>query len=310
MKKQFYLKAGIILAIFIAASCGSTPLPPSDPGAAPPAAEYTPPPTTPPPPAPVEAQPDLSPPVINVTFTPEYFSPDGDGVDDVLTVRINVESASPIESWRIEIREPNSQNNLFSSWEGTGMPPAEFIWDGYSTDGELVQSAMEYLFSIRVTNIHNNYSVYEGSIWIDVLVIREGDVLRVIVPAIVFAANMGDFTGLDLINRGNNDLVLRRIAIVLNRFNTYNVLVEGHANPTTPPGTAARTNEEIGTARVMGLQPLSEERARSVLEYLVFLGVNRERLSYIGMGGTRPVAAFEDRDNWWKNRRVEFILVR
>ena len=308
MKKQFYLIAGVLLAIFIAASCGSTSLPPSDPGAAPPAAEYTPPPTTPP--APVEAEPDLSPPVISVSFSPEYFSPDGDGVDDLLTVRINVESASPIESWRIEIREPNAPHNLFSSWEGTGMPPAEFVWDGYSTNGELVQSAMEYLFSIRVTNIHNNYSVYEGSIWIDVLVIREGDVLSVIVPAIVFAANMGDFTGLDLINRGNNDLVLRRIAIVLNRFNTYNVLVEGHANPTTPPGTAARTNEEVGTARVIGLQPLSEERARSVLEYLVFLGVDRERLSYIGMGGTRPVAAFEDRINWWRNRRVEFILVR
>jgi outer membrane protein OmpA-like peptidoglycan-associated protein len=34
------------------------------------------------------------------------------------------------------------------------------------------------------------------------------------------------------------------------------------------------------------------------------------------MGGTKPIVPYADekgqlnRDNWWKNRRVEFILVR
>jgi outer membrane protein OmpA-like peptidoglycan-associated protein len=38
--------------------------------------------------------------------------------------------------------------------------------------------------------------------------------------------------------------------------------------------------------------------------------VNRNRLSAIGMGGKRPVVRYEDHDNWWKNRRVEFILIK
>jgi outer membrane protein OmpA-like peptidoglycan-associated protein len=58
----------------------------------------------------------------------------------------------------------------------------------------------------------------------------------------------------------------------------------------------------------MGLQPLSEARARAVVNYLVDLGIERGRLSSVGVGGARTVVEFGDRDNWWKNRRVEFIL--
>jgi len=28
------------------------------------------------------------------------------------------------------------------------------------------------------------------------------------------------------------------------------------------------------------------------------------------MGGTKPVVERADRENWWKNRRVEFILIK
>ena len=144
----------------------------------------------------------------------------------------------------------------------------------------------------------------------DVLVRREGDVLRVIVPSIVFASDAGNFNGLNTEISSANDRILRRIAEVLNRYETYQVKVEGHANPTTPPGTRARTDEENGTRTVKGLKPLSEERARAVLNYLVNLGVNRSRLSAVGVGGERTVVGFADRDNWWKNRRVEFILIK
>jgi outer membrane protein OmpA-like peptidoglycan-associated protein len=108
----------------------------------------------------------------------------------------------------------------------------------------------------------------------------------------------------------NNDRVLRRIAEILNRFGEYSIVIEGHANPTTPPGTARRQEEETGSARVLGLRPLSEARAGTVLEYLVELGVRRDRLSFVGMGGSRTLVAFEDTAYWWQNRRVEFILQR
>jgi outer membrane protein OmpA-like peptidoglycan-associated protein len=129
-----------------------------------------------------------------------------------------------------------------------------------------------------------------------------------IVPSLVFAANAGNFSGLDEASAANNAATLRRIEEILNYYKAYRVKVEGHVNPTTPPGTPEREREEKGDKTVKGNQPLSEERAKTVVESLIDIGVDRKRLTAVGMGGTKPMAAFEDKDNWWKNRRVEFIL--
>jgi len=308
MKKTLFLVAVVFIVLAIAVSCKTPPSIPVPQVTAP----STPPPP-PPPPAPAVAAPapDTSPPVLSVRLLPQPFSPDGDGVDDVLTASINVTSNSDIRGWNIEIREPAPGNQLFSEWSGEGMPPATFTWDGLSMSNEVVQSATDYQFKLNVTNVHNNTATYQGIVQVDVLVRREaGGVLRVIVPSIVFASNAGNLTGLNADTMAANDRILRRIAEVLNRYPTYQIKVEGHANPTTPPGTQARADEENGTRTVKGLRPLSEERAVAVIDYLVRLGVSRPRLSPLGMGGTRPVAEFSDRENWWKNRRVEFILVK
>lgn len=54
--------------------------------------------------------------------------------------------------------------------------------------------------------------------------------------------------------------------------------------------------------------PLSKERADAIKSYLVKKGVKESALSTDGMGGTQPVANPKDKNNNWKNRRVEFIL--
>jgi flagellar motor protein MotB len=300
MKKFLVLVAIVaaLFAVFAITACPSTPPPP------PPAA---PPPPPPPPPVEVEEEVDVSPPVLTVTLSPQPFSPDGDGVDDELTVTIGVQSATPISSWHIEIREPEPPYLLFSEWSGEGDPPKSLVWDGLSSDGELVQSASTYHFGLVVSNQYAS-ETYQGTINVDVLVRREGEILRVIVPSIVFAPNAGDFKGLDQERMANNDRILRRIAEVLDKFGTYRVKVEGHANPTTAPGTRARTQEETGTRTVIGLQPLSQRRAQAVLDYLTNLGVDHDRLTAIGVGSAHTVVEFADKDNWWKNRRVEFIL--
>ena len=137
-----------------------------------------------------------------------------------------------------------------------------------------------------------------------------GAALRLVVPPIMFGPDAGGFGGIDPAMAESNDRVLRRIAEILDRFGEYSVRIEGHANPTTPPGTALRAEEETGSPRILGLQPLSEERAQTVLEHLVGLGVDRARLSATGMGGTKAIVEYGNRDYWWQNRRVEFMLVR
>ena len=56
------------------------------------------------------------------------------------------------------------------------------------------------------------------------------------------------------------------------------------------------------------LIPLSAKRAEFVKDYLVKKGINASRLSTVGKGGTELVVDYKDKDNNWKNRRVEFIL--
>jgi flagellar hook assembly protein FlgD len=243
---------------------------------------------------------DISGPVLSFASSPEFFSPDNDGVDDELSMLLGAQDASPIASWSLEIREPQPPYQLFYRIEGRGSPAERIIWDGRSYRGELVQSATDYPFTYRAEDVLGNAGSMEGTIGVDVLVLRDGNNLKIQVPSIVFRANEADFIGLPPEVVENNYRILRRIAGILNKFRDYRVQVEGHANPVTRTATEERAE----------LQPLSERRARATVDFLAEFGVGRSRLSATGMGGTRPVVPYEDRDNWWKNRRVEFILIK
>lgn len=54
---------------------------------------------------------------------------------------------------------------------------------------------------------------------------------------------------------------------------------------------------------------LSEQRAQAVLEALVSLGVDSERISALGMGEDFPIASNDDEDGRARNRRVDVILL-
>lgn len=245
---------------------------------------------------------DVSGPELAFAFAPEYFSPDNDGVEDELLINLSAQDVLPIAGWSLEIRDPES-GVVFYTIEGKGNPTPQLVWNGRSNKGELVQSATDYPYTFKAEDILGNSSSIEGKIGVDVLVIRDGDKLRILIPSIVFRPNFADFQGLGSDVIDNNTRIIRRIAQILNKFRDYKVLVEGHANPTTVPGPA-RDREEPE------LQRLSEARARAVVDLLVRYGVARIRLTSTGVGGTRTVVPYDDNENRWKNRRVEFILIK
>jgi flagellar motor protein MotB len=246
---------------------------------------------------------DVTGPVLTFATTPEFFSPDNDGSEDELFISLSATDASQIATWSVEIREPEPPYLLFRRFEGRGTPASRITWDGRSEKGELVQSATDYPYNFTATDILGNASSTEGKIGVDVLVIRDGDRLKILIPSIVFRPNFADFVGLSQETVDNNTRIIRRIATILNKFRDYRVQVEGHANPTQPVGPQ-RDREQPE------LQRISELRARAIVDQLVRNGVARNRLSAVGAGGSSPVVQFEDRDNWWKNRRVEFILIK
>ncbi|MDR2393614.1 MAG: pallilysin-related adhesin [Treponema sp.] len=247
---------------------------------------------------PIEAEPV---PVLSFSSTPPYFSPDNDGVDDELFISLNVNATVPIASWSFQIREPQPPYQVFYQIEGNGSPPERITWNGKSNEGELVQAATDYPFTFKAADSRGNEGSMNGTIGVDVLIIRENEELRIQVPSIIFRAGYADFQELSPDIMANNVRVLRRIAEILNKFRDYKVRVEGHAN---------RTQVDASYEEQQELRPLSESRARAVVNQLVEFGVTRNRLTAVGMGSTKPVVQFEDRDNWWKNRRVEFILIK
>ena len=243
----------------------------------------------------------ITPPKLSVVLKPKYFSPDNDGIDDDLFINLKAITEVGVDSWSFEISEPQETGGKhFWSTGGKGKITDEIIWNGRSSKGEMVQSATDYPYTFTAKDVLGLSSTIKGYIPVDILVIRDGDKLKIAVPSIIFRSNADDFGGLDENVVDKNTYVLKRVAQILNKFTDYQVQVEGHANSTT--GSEAEEKRD--------LIPLSTLRAKAVMQILIKNGVRSSRLSAIGMGGSRPVASLSDRDNWWKNRRVEFILIK
>lgn len=241
-------------------------------------------------------------PQIAVTTSPELFSPDGDGTNDVLNIKLDVKRQIPIASWEFIIFDPIKTEKPFWTANGKSEIPPSLTWNGRAMDGkEEVESAMDYPFAFTVIDNQEQTAKVEGIISVDILVRKDGNRLIIRVPAINFRENGAEFDrgpGLkpEVIER--NKRILNRVAAALQRYPDYQVTVEGHANNVT--GTEKEEKQD-------NLGPLSQRRAEVVRDYLTQQGV-KNRLGAAGIGGTRPVVDRRDSANRWKNRRVEFVL--
>ncbi|MEM7257948.1 MAG: OmpA family protein, partial [Pseudomonadota bacterium] len=90
-----------------------------------------------------------------------------------------------------------------------------------------------------------------------------------------------------------SDLILAAVADIVKRCPELKIIVAGH--------TDAAGSDEVN-------QWLSEQRARSVANYLVGAEVDADRVVSVGYGETRPVAPNDTAANRSKNRRIEFLV--
>jgi outer membrane protein OmpA-like peptidoglycan-associated protein/flagellar hook assembly protein FlgD len=244
---------------------------------------------------------DRTAPELSADLSPIPFSPDNDGVDDELAIELSVKDASEIAQWSFVIYDP--EGRAFKTYQGKGQPTRRIIWDGKSDTGELVYSAMDYPYQFVVSDVLGNQSYQEGRIPVDVLVVREGNLLKIQIASIIFQPNKAEFIEDNQEVADRNRYVLDRLAEILTRYRNYQITVEGHAvNTNWANPERARVEEQNE------LQPLSQQRAEKVVEALVDRGIALDRLNPVGEGGTKPLVPHGDLDNRWKNRRVEFIL--
>jgi outer membrane protein OmpA-like peptidoglycan-associated protein len=86
---------------------------------------------------------------------------------------------------------------------------------------------------------------------------------------------------------------LDNLAAMLKRFPNKKVLVLGHT-------------DNVGDA--VANTKLSEQRAQTVVDYLIKKGISETRLTSQGFGGSRPITNENTAEAHAKNRRVEFII--
>ncbi len=248
----------------------------------------------------VESRPfriDVSAPRVALDVHPVPVSPDNDGVDDTLFMGIDVEDISPIAEWNFSIFDRN--DDLFQVFSGVGSPTEQLQWDGRGLDGSIVVSAEDYPYLFTISDALNNTASIEGIIPVDVLVIRDGDTLRIQISAINFEPNSSVLV-LDSTAQGRkNNAVLDRLVTIFKKYASYRIKVEGHAVNIT--GTEREEVEE--------LLPLSTARAVAVMNELDARGIRLNRIEADGLGGSEPLVPHTDKQNRWKNRRVEFILL-
>lgn len=244
---------------------------------------------------------DTEPPNLGVQLEPLPFSPDNDGVDDELTIRLDVQDLSGIRSWKFAVFD--REGHLFQEFRGEGEPAKSLTWDGRGMAGDKVLSAEDYPYVFEVTDTFGLTEKREGAIPIDVLVVRDGNKLKIQIANITFAPNSPALDTRDPAIVDKNVYVIERIAQILQKYSSYNITIEGHAVNLSWWDPVKMEEEEEKE-----LKELSRARAQTVKDKLVELGVDANRIDVIGMGGRVPLVPHSDEENRWKNRRVEFIL--
>ena len=246
---------------------------------------------------------DNSAPVIELNLSPQPFSPDNDGSEDELNIAPVITDISEIETWDIEITDP--KGNHFTNFTGTGTPSQSIIWNGISDTGELVQAASDYSLTMTITDIVGNTNTIEKTINVDVLVIRDGNKLYIIVPSITFKPNTSNYKNVNAEAYEKNMWTLNRLAVIFKKYKSYQIEIEGHA-----VSIYWYDEEKAAKEQTDELIPLAKKRAEAIKQALVELGIEEERISTVGIGALRPIVPFSDKENRWKNRRVEFVLIK
>jgi outer membrane protein OmpA-like peptidoglycan-associated protein len=230
---------------------------------------------------------DSTKPKVSISHEPDLFSPDDDGENDYLTLRMKGGDNSGLSGWNINIY--NESGLLFKKFSGKGSIPEHLKWDGAGDNGELVESASDYDVQFTAVDPAGNISETAlDKISVDILVIVTERGLKMRVSNIEFA-----FGSSTLRKRGTN--ILDRVYHILEKYRAYDVIVEGHTDDIG--------NEEYNLN-------LSEKRALAVKNYLVGKGTNSSRLKYVGMGESLPFYPNTSEENRRRNRRVEFLLVK
>jgi outer membrane protein OmpA-like peptidoglycan-associated protein len=246
---------------------------------------------------------DLTPPLIKHSIEPVPFSPDGDGESDILKINVVVTDDRGLKSWKASILDPTGQ--VFLEIPSNQFRNGVYSWNGRSLKNELVQSASDYTLMIKAEDSVGNVLTVNDTIPVDILVLKDGNNLKISISSINFKPFTADYLDLAPALQAKNIATLDRLAVNLQKYSSYKIQLEGHAVRILWNKPNQWLTEENDT-----LLPLSSLRAESIRDALILRGIDGNRMSTVGRGGYDPQVPHSDLINRWKNRCVEFILIK
>lgn len=253
---------------------------------------------------------DARPPQHTFLISPQVFTPDGDGENDTLFIKLKLDDYTGVKDWKLavykyDVDKKQLAKRPFKTFSGNDKVSKIIRWDGKSDDGQdMVEAVQDYRLRLdAVDKIGNKLPTVEKKLTVGVLVEKTPNGLRIRVSSVRFALNSARLVGSSKRNLDKVIYIIRKILSDPKKYgltSNYKIIVSGHTDDT-------------GTDRIN--QPLSERRAKSVYDYLISKDIAKGVLQYKGYGSSRPYKKLTPGMSWYKkqqyrarNRRVEFFI--
>ncbi len=247
---------------------------------------------------------DITPPVVALHAVPDPFAKTSSGgVEGDVFVALQVKDNTEVKHWSVDLLDAGGE--VLRSYAGEGNPSGDITWK-VAADKKTADAAEstgnDIILKLTVTDEGNNMTVYEKKVPIDILLVEKNGKTYISVPNIIFGAYkyaLGS-AGVKFLNRNNESL--DKVAAIYKKYPRYGLILEGHALDIYL-GTPRQAREE------KILVPLTQHRAQTVEKALIKRGMDRNKIKIEFYGGLHPIVSVHDRRIWWKNRRVEFVMV-
>jgi len=196
---------------------------------------------------------------------------------------LDEETLTPLQA-TIEITD-NSKNELLASFESNSTSGAYLISLKPGKNYGITVSKKDYLFHSENFNIPEN--AMAKKIKKDILMKKLEVGSKIVLNNIFY-----DFNKATL--RPESIAELERLFKLMEESSSLKIEISGHT-------------DNVGSATYN--QKLSEDRAKSVVDYLLDKGISKDRLVYKGYGFERPIAPNDTEEGRQQNRRTEFEVM-
>ncbi|MBN2440478.1 MAG: gliding motility-associated C-terminal domain-containing protein [Spirochaetales bacterium] len=246
---------------------------------------------------------DVSPPSIALDVKQGTLEGEEDPLSEEVFITMKIEDESEIETWNLDI--VNNEGDIIRSYGGEGDPSDDIAWNASGKNEKPVPAEDLYTIVVEVTDVEGNRNTYKQTLPLDLLIARIGDKYYLIVPNIVFGAYQYTLNSAGAAKYKRNLASLKKAAEIYKKFPMYKVGLEAYAlNIFLNKGEKAKQKEE------KRLVPLTKNRANTVKNALIKEGIDKNRIEMKWFGGANPIVSVEDKKVYWKNRRVEFLLIK